>query len=107
MEKAYLVYKSWGICDDSSVVGVFLDEKIADEYVEEHGKNRIIEMKRYEKCYECKEKDNEMFKFKLKDLCENAVIKEDRHGLYCENDMSDFYSISSDDYWKVETDILG
>jgi len=106
MEKAYLVYESWGICDDSSVVGVFLNENKADEYVKEHRKDRKDEMERYEKCNKCKEEGGEIFI--LKKSCENAVIKEDRHGLYCENDMSDYYrGVDSNDYWKVETNILG
>jgi len=109
MKKAYLVYESWGICDDSSVIGVFLDENNADEYVKEHNKEREEEIKLYEKCSKCIERrtnENEET-FRLKDSCENAVIKEDRHGLYCENDMSDFYKgANSNAYWKVEKDIL-
>jgi hypothetical protein len=105
MKKAYIVYRSWGICDDSSIVGIFLDEKKADEYVEEHGKERKEEEKLYKKCYECRT-DEEIFN--SKDTCDKAVIKTDRHGLYCENDMSDFYSsVSSNSYWKVEVDIIG
>jgi hypothetical protein len=111
MDKAYLVYESWSITADSSVVGIFLDEKKADEYIEIHGKERQEENKRYEKCYKCRchncaNEGDPIFLFRSS--CDKAVIKEDRHGLYCENDDSDFYeTVSSNDYWKVETDILG
>jgi hypothetical protein len=111
MAKAYLIYESWSNTADSSIVGVFLDEKKADEYIEEHGKLRKEENARYEKCYKCRcnncaNEDEEIFL--LKDSCDKAIIKEDRHGLYCENDDSDFYeTVSSDDFWKVEKDILG
>jgi hypothetical protein len=112
MDKAYLVYESWSITADSSVVGVFLDEKKADEYVEIHSEKRRQENERYEKCFNCRNKicksDEEGNGFNFKDTCENAVIKKDRHGLYCENDNSDFYeTVYSNDYWKVEVDILG
>ena len=96
-----------GICDDESVIGVFLDEKKADEYVKEHNKDREEEMKLYERCNKCIEGTNKKT-FNLKDSCENAIIKEDRYGLYCENDMSDYYrGANSNSYWKVEKDILG
>jgi hypothetical protein len=104
MEKAYLVYGSWGICDDSSVVGVFLDEIKADAYVEEHGRQRKEEEQVYEKCHKCR-RDREIFEFK--NTCDKAEIKTDRHGLYCENDMSDWYNcVGSNSYWKEEVDII-
>ena len=112
MNKAYLVYGSWGICDDSSIVGIFLDENKADEYIKEHNKAREEENKRYEKCSKCRgenyanEEDGAIFRFK--NSCGKAIIKEDRHGLYCENDDSEYYeTVHSNSYWKVETDILG
>lgn len=112
MSKVFLVYKTWGICDDSSVVGVFLNERKADEYIEVNNKAREEENKRHEKCSRCRgenytnEEDSSVFRFE--NTCDKAVIKEDRHGLYCENDDSDYYeTVHSNSYWKVETDILG
>lgn len=110
MAKAYLVYTSWGRCDDSSVVGVFLDESKADEYIKEKNKAYEEEMKNNEKCSKCRcenyEHEDENI-FLYRSSCEKAEIKEDRYGEYCENDDSEYYqSVTSDEYWKKETDIL-
>jgi len=104
--KAYVIYESWGTCDDSSVIGVFLDENKANEYIKERNKDREKETEYYGKCSKCRKTTEDKEIFKYENSCKNAVIKEDRHGLYCENDMSDFYSMSSNSYWKVETNIL-
>ena len=111
MAKAYEVCVSWGTCDDSSVVGIFLDEERADAYIAEHRHARELDEKQHEKCSQCKgrnyanEEDGSIFRFK--NTCDKAKIKEDRHGLYCEHDLSEYYSITSNDYWKNEYDILG
>lgn len=111
MEKAFLVYGSWGMCDDSGIVGLFTDESKADNYIEEHMVERNKDIKQHEKCQRCRrvEKDYEDDEeyFDLENECEEAKIGIDRNGKYCEHDMSEYYSITSNSYWKEEVEILG
>lgn len=111
MSKVYLVYEYRGICDDSNIVGAFLDEKQADDYIFEHRKPRVEEEKQHEKCRKCRRcdtkkhgDDNEYFD--LRNKCDNAKIGKDRNGKYCENDLSEYYHINSYDYLKSEVELL-
>ena len=111
MSKVYLVYQSWGTCDDSSIVGAFLDEKQADDYIFEHRKPRVEDEKQHEKCRKCRRCDTKKYGddneyFDLRNKCDKAKIGKDRNGKYCENDLSEYYYINSDDYWKNEVELL-
>ena len=111
MSKVYLVYKSWGSCNDSSIVGAFLDEKQADNYVSEHRKQRAEDEEQHEKCRKCRRCDTKRYGdnneyFDLRNKCDKAKIEKDRNGKYCKNDLSDYYHIDSDDYWKNEVELL-
>lgn len=104
--KCYLVYESWCTCDDSSVIGVFLDKDKAEEYIRVKNIDRKKEEVKHEKCALCVEYTEGETCFKLKDICEEAKILKDRHGDYCENDMSDYYqAISTNSYWIVESEL--
>lgn len=115
MSQVYLVYASWGTCDDSSCIGAFLDEQKADEYIREHMIPRNEELIQHEKCKKCRccdEKDYNYTNdydevFKLEKDCSIAKIGMDRNGRYCENDISEYYSMTSSDYWKVPIEIIG
>ena len=111
MPKVYLVYQSWGSCDDSNIVCAFLDEKQADNYVSEHREQRAEDEKQHEKCKKCRRCDTTKYGddneyFDLRNKCNKAKIGKDRNGKYCENDLSSYYSITSDDYWKNEVELL-
>ena len=114
MAKVYLVYESWGTCDDSSCVGAFLDESKADSYIEEHMIPRNNELVQHEKCKKCRCCDEENYRysheydevFTLENSCDQAKIGTDRNGKYCENDIHEYYSMSSDTYWKVPIEII-
>lgn len=111
MSKVYLVSESWGTCDDSSYVGAFLDEKQANDYITEHRKPREADEKQHERCRKCRRCDSKNYGdrneyFDLRNQCDKAIIKKDRNGKYCENDLSEYYSISSNDYWKTEVELL-
>jgi hypothetical protein len=107
--KAYLIYKSSGGYSQS-LVGLFLNENKAKAFVREKNEKHKDEIKKYEKCSKCRCKncaneDDPIFLYK--DSCGKAVMKEDRYGLYCENDDSDFYeTVESDEYWISEVEIL-
>lgn len=110
MSKAYIVYKSWQSCDDYSAVGVFLDEAKADEYVKENMIPREKEENQIEKCIKCTRHrtthndDTKYFDFETS--CEFSKINTDRNGKYCENEK-DYYSQSTNMYWKEEVEIIG
>lgn len=111
MAKVYIVSESWGTCDDSSYVGAFLDEKQADNYIAEHRKPREEDEKQHKRCRKCRRCDSNNYEdrnnyFDLRNQCDKAVIKKDRNGKYCENDLSEYYQISSNDYWKEEIELL-
>lgn len=115
MSKVYLVWESWGTCDDKSCVGAFLNEEKADQYIEEHMIPRNKELEQHEKCKVCRccnehdlhysHKYNEVFR--LENECPVAKIGTDRNGKYCENDISDYYSMESNSYWKTSYKIIG
>lgn len=115
MSQVYLVYESWGICDDESCVGAFLDEAEADKYISEHMIPRNRELEQHEKCKRCRCCDEEDYHythkydevFRLKNECQNAEIGIDRNGKYCDNDISDYYSMNTNNYWKVPIEIIG
>lgn len=112
MAKVYIISESWGSCDDSSIVGAFMDEEKADQYVEEQNIPRVLEVKQEQICNKCRRLggyhgNQDGACFDLKDTCEKAVIKEDRNGLYCENDTSGYHSSSTNSYWKTEVEIIG
>lgn len=111
MSKAYIVYQSWNALDDSSPIAVFLDEKKCDEFIAEKNKDWYEDNRRKEECEECRccdywhdeAKDGV---FLLKDACGRANIKNDRYGMYCENDMYEYHRCSSDYYSKYEIDLM-
>lgn len=115
MNQVYLVYESWGTCDDSSCVGAFLDESKADEYINEHMIPRKKELEQHEKCKECRGRDEIDFfcdheydeVFRLESECPVAKVETDRNGKYCENDISDYYSMNTNSYWKVPIELIG
>ena len=103
MNKAYLISKSGGVFDnDYTEVGIFLDKQQAEEYVKEKNILYREQYKIYEQCEECYD---DIVKFKLKDSCNRACIKEDRYGEYCKNKM-EYYDIEHDYYTITEIDIL-
>lgn len=115
MNKVYLVYESWGICDDESCVGAFLDEKKADKYIEEHMIPRNKELEQLKMCDKCRCRDKEDYHrtneydeiFLLENECPFAKIGVDRNGKYCENEIEEYYRMKTNEYWKVEIDIIG
>ncbi len=115
MSKVYLVYESWGTCDDSSCVGAFLNEGKADAYIEEHMIPRNNELKQLERCGKCRcrDKDNYNYSheydevFLLENECALAQIGTDRHGKYCENEIEEYYRMNTNSYWKVPIEIIG
>ena len=115
MANVYLVYESWGTCDDSSCIGAFLDESKADTYIKEHMIPRNKELEQHEKCIKCRCCDKESYRysheydevFVLENSCEHAKIGTDRNGKYCENDIHEYYSMSSNTYWKTTIEIIG
>lgn len=114
MSKAYIVYQSWGTCDDSSILGIFLDKTKANAYVSDHMIPRNKELEQHEKCKICRCCDKADYHcthdydyiFNLENDCINAKIGEDRYGKYCENDISDFYSLSTSTFWASEVEII-
>lgn len=115
MAKVFLVSESWGTCDDSSVVGAFLDECKADEYIAEHMIPRNKELKQHELCKKCRCCDKEDYYcshkydevFILEDVCPIAKIDTDRNGKYCENDISEYHRMNTNSYWKSGYEIIG
>lgn len=112
MSKVYLVGHSWDICDDDITVGVFLNKEKAEKYVNEHNIPRQEKEKQQKICQKCRkynEYDNpEDDAFILSGECPLSKIETDRHGAYCEHDISDPYGgLSGTDYYYVsELDLL-
>ena len=115
MSKVYLVYESWGTCDDSNCIGAFLDENKANEYVNEHMKPREKELEQLKLCDKCRCRDKKDYDythdydetFLLENECPLAKIGVDRNGKYCENEIEEYYNMYTNSYWVVPIEIIG
>lgn len=105
--KTYILRKSDNCSDGGTTVGVYLNKFKCDKDLQELNKPRLDEELIYHECSDCRSNNCMEIsdKFKLKDTCKRAVIKSDRNGEYCENDLSDWYSMKTDWYYVEETDV--
>lgn len=102
--KAYIIWESCSMYDDSITIGVCLDKQFAKKYVGNKNSAYNKWEKSHKKCFECRENG----KFKFKKTCKYCVIKQDRHGVYCKNDRSseDSYDRGLKHYGMYEINIL-
>lgn len=105
MNKVYGIYNyipSWG---EFRLEGVILGLDKANKYVLE--KNELGEEERiqFAKCSECYEDCRESM-YILRNECDKANIKTDRHGEYCENALSGSQDLIHGEYSIEEIDIL-
>ena len=108
---AYIVYESWNICDDSSPIAVFLNEKKCDDFIKEKNKDWEDDDKKQEECEKCRGCNDDYGNakddvFLLKDTCKRASIGTDRYGMYCDNDQHEYHSRSSNHYSKYVVDLM-
>jgi len=111
ISKAYIVYQSWNVCNDSSPIAVFLDEKKCDEFIKEKNKDWYEDDRRMEECEKCRACHDNYGNVRdgvylLKDTCGRANIGVDRYGMYCENDVHEYHQRQSDYYSKYEVDLI-
>jgi len=99
--KCYVVTRNPIYVDgyDSQIV-VFLDENKAKGYVEYHNVPYDNVINQAKVCETCHTYDDEKECFKLEHKCDLASVKEDRNGLYCENEKSQYDS--GIDYYSYE-----
>ena len=106
--KAYIVLKYGSYDDGGRIVGVWLDKEQCDADVAKLNEPRKAEEILHEECVKCRDLDTNRDGdvFILRDSCQRAIIKTDRNGEYCKNDMEDYYSMKSDSYHIEETDVI-
>jgi hypothetical protein len=106
--KAYIVGK-YDSTSDGITVGVYLDKEKCEKDIAELNKPHDAETILYEECLKCSDHDYGCNKqvFKLRNECKRQAIKTDRNGEYCENDLSDYYSMKTERYYINETELLG
>jgi len=110
--KAYIVYESWNICNDSSPIAVFLDEKKCDEFISKKNKDWKEDDRKQDECSKCRGCNKNYYNdpkentFRLKDVCGRASIGTDRYGMYCENDVHEYHDRSSNYYSKYEVELF-
>ena len=99
--KCYIVTKSPIYVDDyDSQIMVFADENKAKEFVEDRNIPYDNLMNQAKICETCHTYDSDKECFKLEHTCDIASVKEDRNGLYCENEKSQYDT--GIDYYSYE-----
>lgn len=107
--KAYILSKSTNTSDGGITVGVYLDKTKCDTDLKRLNFPRLDEELIHKECENCNCNDyrnDQHGKLKSRNTCQRADIKTDRNGEYCENDLSDWYSMKTDWYFVEETEIL-
>ena len=104
--KCYVVTKSPIYVDgyDSQII-VFVDKNEAKEFVEDHNIAYDNLMNQAKICETCHTYDSDNECFKLEHTCDFASVKEDRNGLYCENEKT-LYDEGIDYYSYTEVEFI-